>query len=88
MSLARKEPIIPDYLNYANIKAFTAKLDGQTTGTIPGAEPIELPIRQGSTAELLALLVTSELADSSDDECASSDNASDDSIDYWVLLAK
>ena len=57
MSLAGKEPIIPDYLNYANTKAFTTKLDGQTTGTIPGAEPIELPIIQGSTAEPLALVV-------------------------------
>ena len=82
MSLARKEPIIPDYLNYASTKAFTTKLDGQTTGTIPGAEPIELPIIQDSTAEPLALVVASELADSSDDKCASSGKASDDSTYY------
>ena len=82
-SLAGQEPIIPDYLNHASTKACTTRLDGQTTGTIPGVEPIERPIRQGTTAGPLALVPSSELANSSDDESASSRNYSDESTDYW-----
>jgi hypothetical protein len=50
MSLAGKESIIPDYLDYASTKAFTTKLDGQTTGTTPETEPSEQP----SVQDLLA----------------------------------
>ena len=76
MSLAGQGPIIPDYLNHASTKAFTTKLDGQTIYTIPGAKLIERPVTQGSTAKPLPLVLSNELADSSDDECASSGNAS------------
>jgi len=50
MSLAGKEPIIPDYLDHASTRSFTTKLDGQTTGMTSENDPSEQP----STQDLLA----------------------------------
>ena len=75
MSLAGKEPIIQDYLEYASTKVFTTKLDGQTTGTTPETEPSEQPsvqdlLAQGRlicVAATAALKLTVDAKDSSKD---------------------